>query len=437
MLFFASFGTIVIHSSVLTTLIRERHTTLVNESVLFWWNMAVSALFGLLLIAIGGFISRFYALPLLAPLMVAAAVQVVAAAPGIVPAALLTRALRFSDLAIVGTIANVVSGAVGIGLALNGFGAWALAVQLIVAPALGSALYWQRSGWRPGAYFNPRGALAQFRFAGWMIPSNMLDLLYSQGFSLIVGKLYGARDLGLYARASNLQQIPQNIVTQIIGRVSLPLFSQRDDDPEALARGLLSANRLVMIGFAPLMLGIAACPGIVIDALFGPQWLSVAPVLTILALSAIPFPVIMLNLQLLLAKGDAARFLRVEVTRKALAVMCIVIGSLSGLTGLAWSQLAAMLIGLVVVTRPTFNQLGCGLVRQVGDLASIVVAAAGMALAILLAERMMTLPALIELPLLGVVGLASYAASCWLLRVKAFGEALHLIRVLRSVPEAS
>lgn len=432
MLLFASLGTIVLHASISTALVRHPDCGLAAQSILFWWSIGLSLMFGLLLVASGDLLARFYAIPILAPLMVAAAVQLVAAAPGIVPTAILTRQLRFADIAIAGTITNIVSGAAGIGLALAGYGVWALAVQLIVAAGLGSALYWWRSRWSPRAHFAPRQALRHFQFAGWMLPANLLDLLNSQGFALIVGKLYGSRDLGLYGRASNLQQIPQNIVTQIIGRVSLPLFARRGDDSEALARGLLGANRLVMLGFAPLMLGIAACPRLILAVLFGPQWVSAAPYLAILALAALPFPLIMLNLQLLLARGEAPRFLQIEMTRKALALLSVLIGSFSGLAGLAWSQLAVALMGLVVATRPTASAIDCGLGHQLANLGSTLVAAAAMAVSMWALDSALDLPPLVELALLGLAGVAVYAALCVLLRVKALGEAFYLICSLRS-----
>lgn len=432
MLFFASFGTSVLQTVIATALIRNRETTVAQESIAFWWTIGISALLGGLLVISGPALSRFYHLPMLAPLMIAAAVQVIAAAPGVVPVAILTRAMRFPEIAVAGTIANVVSGATGITFALYGFGVWALAAQLVLAAALGSALYWYRSGWLPTRDVRPGAARELFRFAGWMLPSNLLELLYSQGFALIVGRLHGPRDLGLFNRASNLQQIPQNVIAQVIGRVSLPLLAQRSGDREALQRGLLGANRLVMIFYVPLMVGMAACPRLVIGVLFGPQWLAAAPLLTILALAGLPYPVQMINLQLLLAKGEASRFLRVELTRKGLAVACVVIGSVISLAGLAWSLFAASLIGLAVVSRPTGRDIGCGLWTQLHDLASIMVAAAGMAMIVMLVQRLVLMPPLAELGLVAAVGAASYAGLCVLLRVRALGEALHLARHMRS-----
>ena len=432
MLFFAAFGTTVIHSAVSTALVQQPASDQRQQSVMFWWVVAVSALLGLALVAAGPALARFYRLPLLGPLMVVAAAQLMAMALGVVPGALMTRALRFADLAVAGLAANLVSGAVGIALALRGYGAWALAAQLVLAALVQSIVIWWRSGWRPGFDLDPRAALPLVKFAGWLAPSNLLELLYSQGFSLIVGRIYGARPLGLFNRAANLQQIPQNIAMQIVGRVSLPMFSARRDDPAAMARGLLGANRLVMIFYAPLMLGIAACPRLLIDVLFGRQWLSVAPYLTILALAALPYPVQMLNLQLLLATGRADRYLRVELTRKAVAVGLVVAGSLVSLAALAWSMAAAALAGLAISCAASRRVHGVGGFAQLADLGSILVAAAAMAAAVAGLQRLLPWPPLASLATIALAGAAFYFLLCRLLRVVALDEAIELASQLRA-----
>lgn len=431
MLFFASIGISVVQSVVATALIRHQESNHRQESVVFWWLIATNAIFVTLLMLTAPTLANLYRLPQLTQLIDVAALQVMVAALGVVPGALLTRAMRFGDLAIAGLSGNLLSGAVGIAMAMQGYGVWALGAQLILAGAVQSLVVWVRLGWRPGPFFDPRDARSIFQFAGWMLPSNLLELLYNQGFALIVGRLNGPRDLGLFNRASNLQQIPQNIIAQVVGRVSLPLLANRSGDREALRRLLLGANRLVMILYIPFMVGMAVCPRLVIGALFGSQWLAAAPLLTILALAGVPYPVQMVNLQLLLAKGDARRFLRVELTRKGLAVACVVIGSLISLTGLAWSVLAASLIGLAVVSRQTGRDIGCGLWTQLRDLASIMLAALGMALVLILVQRVVLLPPLTELALVATVGAASYAGLCMILRVRALGEALHLVSQMR------
>ena len=426
MLFFASFGTTVIQSVITTALIQFSASDHRQESVIFWWVLATSGLLCMILIAASPTLAHFYRLPLLSQLMGVASAQLMAMAFGVVPGALMTRSLRFADLALAGLTANILSGAFGIYLALRGYGVWALAAQLVVAALASSVIVWLRSDWRPGLWFNPRFALPIFRFSAWLLPSNLLELLYNQGFSLIVGRLHGAYQLGLFNRASNLQQIPQNIIMQVVGRVSLPMFAQRRHDDDAMANGLLGAIRLVMLFYAPLMMGIAACPRLLIDVLFGKQWLSVAPLLTILALAALPFPVQMLNLQLLLATGRADRFLQVEMKRKVIAIILVGGGSIVGLNGLAWSMALAAMIGLTISCGPTRRGFGLGVGRQVANLGSILAASGSMAMAIAGLVRWLPWPPLASLTVAGLAGATLYIVLCRILKVVALHEAIEL-----------
>ena len=409
--FFASLSIVFLQGGLSMALIQRRDSSRAEESAVFWLNLLASAVFALLLIAFAPAIAQLYRIPILVPLMGLAAAQIVFAALGAVQTALLSRQLRFDLLTRAGVFASLVSGAAGIAAALEGAGVWSLVIQLAVLAAMNSLALWVVSPWRPAFAFRMRDLGGLFRFGFALSLSSALDVIYTQGFALIVGKLHGVRDVGLYNRAQSTQLLPSNVIGSIVGRVAMPVFASRSDDRGALRRGIRLANGLTMMVNVPVMTGLMLLSDLVIRVLFGDQWPAAAPILSILALAGLVYPLHIINLQTLLAQGRSDLFLRLEIIKKTVGIGSIIVGSLFGLIGLAWSQVAFAGIGLAINVSPTKKSLGYGALKQLRDLGGIFIAAAIMAAVVLIVRPLVHSAPLIELLILTAVGAATYVAA--------------------------
>jgi teichuronic acid exporter len=238
LMFFSNLSIVFVQGGLTTALIQQQESTRDEESAVFWFNLAASIVFAAILLVIAPWIARFYGYPILAKLMPCAAAQVVFSAFGAVQTALLTRNLQFGQLTIAGAVSAGLSGAIGISAAVLGFGVWAIALQMVSMALVNSAVLWGLCKWRPTAHFHLVTIRRLFRFGFYLSLSSILDVVNGQGFALIIGKLYGAADLGLFNRANGTQQFATGTLTTIISRVALPSFASRAKDSEALRRGL-------------------------------------------------------------------------------------------------------------------------------------------------------------------------------------------------------
>lgn len=429
-LFFSAFAAVFVQSGLSEALVQRRTTTLDEESSVFWWNVIASVGFSGALVGLGPFLAVAYGAPILSTLVIAAAVQIVAAALGAVQTALFTRALRFDKLAKAGLISSVTSGAAAIVAALSGAGVWALGIQIASAAVINTAVLWLLSDWRPLRRFRLATIRNLLGFGLWLGMSTALEILYTQGFALLLGKLYGLKQLGLYNRAAGTQQLPANIFSAVIARVAFPLFSLRNDDPDAMRAGLRRANRIAMMINVPTMVGLALLPDLVIETLFGTRWLAATPILAILAWTGVVFPLHVLNLQVLLSLGQTRTYFRVEIIKKIVGIVAIAIGSLFGVFGLAYAQLGAAVIALFVNIAPVQNNLGYGVGAQFRDLGGVFAAAAAMAGAVLALRAAVALPPAPELALLAVSGALVYLLTGLMLPGRQFGDLLLLGRDL-------
>ena len=419
--FFSGLSLVLVTGGLSLALVQRHDTSPEEESAVFWCNLAAISLLAGVMVAIGPLLARFYEQPMLEPLMWVAAAQVILAALGAVHHALLSRRLAFKQLTKCGAASSVASGALGVAAALAGWGVWALAVQMIVASLVYSIALWLALPWRPRLRVRLTAARRLWSFGFWVSLSSILDVAYSQGFALIVGKLHGVRDLGLFGRAQSVQSLPLAAFAAL-QRIALPLFAERINDPEGLRHGFRTAISLTMLPTVPMMAGLALVADLLIVVLFGEQWRDAAPILAILAAAAVLTPMHALNLNLLLARGESKHYLGLEIRKKAIGVACVIAGSFFGIAGLAWSQVVFSAFALVINTRPTARSLGYGVVSQLLDLRGIVLATGLMSIAVLAAKSHIVAPPLPKLIALVALGGVTFLLAAWALRLRSLNE---------------
>lgn len=426
--FFTSLSATFIQGGLSMALVQRQDTTLDEETAVFWCNLGASLAFGLIFIIIAPALAAFYEQPLLTPLMFVAAAQVVLSALGAVQTALLTRNLRFDQLTKTGVFASLLSGAVGVGTAAAGWGVWALAAQLLSGSVAGTAALWWVSKWRPRLQVRLQAIRRLVRFGLHISASSVFEVLYSNGFLLVIGKAYSVADLGIWNRATSVTSLPTNIISQIIGRIALPLFAERASEPDALRRGFRLALRVSMLLSLPLMVGLGTLSDLVIAALFGAKWAEAAPIMSITVLSGMLIPLQVLNLNLLLGVGDSQTYLRIEIWKKVFGIPIVGVGCFFGLEGIAWAALVISIVAYILNARPTKASIDYGPLAQMKDLGGIFISAAVMAAGVYALRLQIELTPWPALAALSLAGAAIYFITAAVLRVVALDEALAIAK---------
>jgi O-antigen/teichoic acid export membrane protein len=427
---FTALATAVFEGGPTIALVRNRDSTLVQESSVFWFNIMLGAAFALLLLCLAPLIARFYGLPILAPLIAVAAAQVMMVAAGSIQTAMLTRALNFRSLLFVGLASTLVSGTVAICLAVAGYGPWALSLQMFSAAAVTTAALWYWSRWRPILVFKVAETRAMFRFGGHVIASSLLDVMANQGFALIVGKMHGVRDLGFFNRAQTAQALPVNILSSIIGRVALPLLATRSDDPDSLRSAVRRAVRVAMAINVPMLVGLSVMADLAIVILFGDEWLPAAPVLRILAVTGAVYPVAMVLMQAILALDRSRAYLRLSIAKQSFSFATVVTGSFFGIMGLAYSMIVVVIGSFLMNAYVSGRLFGYGPVAQLQDISGVAAASAFMAGCLIGLRALLDLPPVFEAAALIPAGAAAYLAFALIFRVSAVTDAIPMVAQL-------
>ena len=321
-------------------LIRKKEVTEADNSTVFYFNLLSGLIFFMIIYVSAPAISRFYNEPQLKDIARTLGILVLLYATSITQRTLLFRDVSFKKLMKVNLTAAVVSGVVGITMALNGFGVWSLVWRSITGSVVQSVILWSSGSRLPKLVFSTKSFRGLFSFGSKLMISGLIDTVYRNIYLLIIGKFFSAAELGYYTRADLFSRLASQNLTGTVQRVSYPVLSKVQDEDDRLKRGYrkLIISTMFMTFF--ITLGMAAIAKPMIVTLIGEKWLPSAELLQLLSLSAMLFPIQAMNLNILNVKGRSGLLLKLELVKKLLAVPVI----LSGI----FLSLRALLIGMII-----------------------------------------------------------------------------------------
>lgn len=430
LLVFTAVAALLVDSGFGTALVQRQHTSDDDETTVFLSGLTISVFVGGALWLAAPAIAEFYAQPKLVPLTRLLVWVLPLGAFAAVPDALLTQRLNFRGRANAEIVASLGSGALAVFLALRGFGVWSLAWQSIALIGVRALLLWIFSGWRPCGQFRIASFRSLFSFGSYMLMANLLNTISIRLQSLLIGKLFDSRTLGYYTLAQNTQEAPAQFMSGVLNRVGLPMFSTVADQPAKLVGALRLSMRVALFVFVPCMVGIAVVAKPLIVMVYGARWAPAAPLLSILAISAVFWPLHVLNLAAIGARGRSDLIFRLEVVKRTVSIGLIIACSPFGPLAIAWAVLAASLFGVLVNTWYSKRLLGYGVFAQLHDQASTLLLSALAAAVAWLASHWLAHPP-VALAVSVVVAVAVYFGGAALGKVAAWRDLLSLLHMLR------
>ena len=324
-IFIAVFNSIV-DSGFSNALIRKTDAKDIDYNTVFITNLVISiVLFGLLFISAPS-ISDFFNQPQLTPLLRVMGLIIIINAFAIIQRTIFVKDVDFKTQTKVSLISSISSGVIGIGMAIGGLGVWSLVGQQISRQFLNSAFLWFYSNWYPKLQFSIHSFKELFTFGWKLLVSSLIDTIWKEIYQVIIGKCYSPVTLGQYTRAQQFASICSSNLTTVVQRVSFPVLSSVQNDTERLKDGYKRIIKVTMLVTFVLILGLAAVAKPLVLTLIGSQWLPCVPFLQIICLQMMLYPLHSLNLNMLQVQGRSDLFLRLEVIKKLIAIVPLLLG---------------------------------------------------------------------------------------------------------------
>lgn len=420
---------VFIDSGFSSALIQRQNTTHTDESTVFFFNLGMGAVAALLLCAAAPWIATFFKQPVLQYLTYAMAFNLFVNAFGSIHNTLLSKEMNFKTLAKVGVVSSVVAGALAIYMASQGYGVWSLAGHSVVSGIVTVLLLWLWHPWRPAWTFSFASLRSFFRFGGYTMAATLTDVFSTNLYLIMIGKMYSVRDVGFYDRAQRTQQLPITLMMGIINRVAYSAFATVSEDKARLVRGLRQAQAVSMFVNIPILVGVIILAEPLVLTLFGAQWLPCVPILQVLGLGGLIWPLHVLNLNILIAQGRSDLFFKITMFKKVFTISLTVAASFYGVMAIAWSQVVISIFAYFVNTHYTKVLLGYSGWKQLSDLAVNFVAVIPMAVAVYLMIDMMQASPFIKLIVASIMGGVIYLLTCRLLCAELLNECLSMAGV--------
>ena len=205
-------------------------------------------------------------------------------------------------------------------------------------------------------------------------------------------------------------------------------------DLERLSYAAAAVNRSTMFVNVPMMLTFAFLADPIIAILFGEAWLESVPVLQVLCIAAVLWPVQIVNINALLASGHSRLLLYLEIPKKVLGIVLLLVGINFGLIGVAWSQAVFALFAFFLNAYFTGVHIGYGLRAQITDLVPIIVLASVTQFLVGVSFAYLELSDISRLLLAPAVFFVVYVLFSHIFRLKAWSE--FVIRVSAAIHAA-
>lgn len=252
----------------------------------FWTSLGLGVLlFGVCVVG-GGLFAELLDAPSLDLALEVAGVGLIFSGIGCVPVAILRRDLHLRPIALRALYGKLGGGIAGITLALQGYGLWSLIVQHLIQVSVMALVVWSACAWRPRLRFHPSHLRTLLSFGVLSVGSRLVWLASIRLFTVLVGYFLGVVAAGYWSIALRVVDTLHDLLSGAAYNLALPLFSRRQDDRSALARGCRAATELGALSALPLFGGLAVCAPRVVDLLLGATWMGAAPVVRVLAAAA-------------------------------------------------------------------------------------------------------------------------------------------------------
>lgn len=365
---FLAIADIVVHGGFGMALIQKKNPTHVDYASVFYINLAVSFLLYALLFFIAPTIARFYSMPVLCVVLRVQALVLIINSFTVVQLSILNKDLKFKALAIRNILSSFFGLTACIICAVKGLGIWSLVINAIVSRLSGVILLWKASTWRPTMEFSWCSVKELFGFGGFVLLSSIINTVYNELQSLLVGKFYSASDLGYVNQAKKLEDIPSGALTSVVTQVSFPVFSKIQDDIVALKTGLKKNIISIQYVNLPMMFLLIVIAKPLIGLLYGERWLSCVPYFQILCVSRLLGVMVPLNMNIISAKGQGRLYLITQLIKCVFSIIVILLSIHHGIYALLIALALIPLFEFIVCSTVNNNLIKYGLFQQIKDI---------------------------------------------------------------------
>lgn len=426
---FIGIGSALFDGGMTSSLIRNNQSDDSDYSTVFYYNLICSVILYLVLYICAPFIADFFNQQILVRIARLYGLTFIFSAFGAVQNTILIKSMRFKAQAILSIPPLIFGGIVGVFLAVNSYGVWALVYSMLITSFFNSFLLWIFSRWKPSSSFNIYKFKYHFNYGYKMSISSILDNVFTNIYQIVIGKLYNPTLVGYYSRANSLMMLPVGNISIVLNRVVFPLFSKVQNDTVALKGIYKKILQIIFFIISPTIALMILLSKEIVLVFFTEKWLSIVPIFKILCLSGLFYPLHLYNLMILQVKGKSGLFLKLEILKKVIVILSLIISIKYGFYGILVGSVITSFIGLFINTHYAGKFLEYKMYNQLKDLLPIFFSAIIMSFIVFILKYLFDNYSPISTILLScTLGIISYVIFSYIFKIQSLIEIILIIK---------
>ena len=322
---------------------------------------------------------------------------------------------------------TVVAGVVGVLMAINGAGIWALVAQQVINLFIDTIILWFTVKWRPSWTFSFERLKGLYSFGWKILVSSLIDTAYREVRQLIIGKIYTSSDLAYYNQGEKIPDLIVNNIDLSIDSVLLPTLSNAQENIENVKKMTRRAIKTSVFIMAPLMMGLVSVGEPLVRLLLTEKWLPALPYMRIFCIISMFYPIHTANLNAIKAVGRSDIFLKLEIAKKIVGIAAIILTMNISVMAMAYSLLCVSLLNQIINSWPNRKILKYGYLEQLKDILPSIILAVIMGLCVSILNRF-GFPDIVILPIQIVFGAIIYIGGAKLLKIDSFEYILSIAK---------
>ncbi|MBR4402110.1 MAG: lipopolysaccharide biosynthesis protein [Flavobacteriales bacterium] len=367
LMIFINVCSVIIDGGLNTALIQKKQTDNVDFSTIFHFSILISIILYFVLFLLAPIIADFYDESILSDVIKVLGLNLIFYAINSIQRAYVAKHMLFNKLFYSSFIAVVLSGIIGIFLAYNGFGIWALVAQNLSSTIITCVVMWYTIKWQPSFVFSTKSFIGLFSY-GWKIfIANIITIIFIEMRKLFIGKLYSPSDLAYYEKGDQFPSLIMNNIFTSIQTILLPAFSAYQDDKSKVKAMMRRSTKMSCFVIYPLMVGLIVTAEPLIHLLLGDNWVGVVPFIQIMCIANFFRPIAISNWEAIKALGHSGITLKLEMVKKVVDIIILFISIHFGVIAIAWGMVIYNFICIFINLAPNVKLLDYKIREQILD----------------------------------------------------------------------
>ena len=425
---FTSIMQVFVNSGMGSAVVQKKDADQLDFSTVFYFNMAMGLGLYVLMFMAAPWIAKFYEMPELTPAVVRVlSLTLVISGLKNMQHTYVSKHMMFKKFFFSTIGGTLVSAVVGIAMAYMGYGVWALVAQTLITQFVAAVILWITVPWRPSWEFSFERLKGLFSYGWKLLASSLIDTVYNDLRTLIIGKKYSSADLAFYNKGN---QFPKLFVTNIntsIDSVLLPVMAKEQNDRSRVRAMTRRAIRISSFCMWPMMVGLAACGEPLVRLVLTEKWMPCLPFMYVFCFTYAFYPIHTANLNAIKAMGRSDLFLKLEIIKKVVGITAILISMRFGVMWMAYSLIITSVISQIINSYPNRKLLEYSYGKQLKDIFPSMLLAVVMGAAVW-CVKLLNLSDFVTLCLQVPLGAAIYICGAWLMKMEPFAYILKMLK---------